>query len=426
MTPLHPLCVKLFQRTVTHFTKLFSPRPEELQPLILSAFNNTLDIFSLSRLNYAAGAFYAEAANTLLEKVGLQPSDIDVIGYDGQTIYMEPPDRAKEVELLKTQASEKEKKDGNSNNNDSENKSSSLVDLFTRGGYSHGIYLVEAGVVAALTDIDVVSQFRAMDQALGGNAAPLMPHLDFVSFRGEGHPVCTLNIGGIANLQLANADRREMMAFDTGPGNVMIDHVARVRTGKGYDEDGMLAGQGRVIEDLLVELQGHEFFTRRPPRSAWRLDFGAGVADDILHRYTTASTEDLLATVTMLTAVSIERALDEYILPRFPITRLVASGGGTRNKTLMGYLSELLAKNDVELCTSDVYGLPSQFKEAIKFAVLAFSAKRGIANNIPYASGALRYAVMGKLSTAPSKAKFGGEVEGRNDRILRPYGWPVT
>lgn len=104
----------------------------------------------------------------------------------------------------------------------------------------------------------------------------------------------------------------------------------------------------------------------------------------------------------------------------------MALGGGKRNKALIGYLSKLLAKDKVELCTSNEYVLPSQFKEAIKFAVLAFSAKRGIANNIPYASGAHRYAVMGKLSTAPSKAKFGGdlvEVEGRDDRILKSLGW---
>lgn len=127
---------------------------------------------------------------------------------------MESSYREKEVALRKSQGS------------------NSLIELFTRGGYSYGIHIAEAGVVAALTDIDVVNQFRAMDQALGGSAAPLMQYLDFVSFHNEGHIVCTLNIGGIANLQLANADRRNMMAFDTGPGNVMIDHVARLRTGR--------------------------------------------------------------------------------------------------------------------------------------------------------------------------------------------------
>lgn len=339
----------------------------------------------------------------LLTKAGLQPGDVDVIGYDGQTIYMQPPDRAREMELI-------------------ESGSTSLVDRWTIGGYGHGLFIVESGVVAALSDVDVVNQFRPLDQAVGGNAAPLMQYLDFVCFRGEDHPVCTLNIGGIANLQLANADRRDMMAFDTGPGNVMIDHVVRARTGKAYDEDGALAAKGEVVEDLLTELQGHDFFSRKPPRSAWRLDFGAGFADNILERYAAASTEDLLATLTMFTASSIERALKEYILPKYPVSRLVASGGGTKNKTLMGYLSELVVKDGVELCASDEYGLPSRFKEAIKFAVLAFSAKRGIANNIPYASGAHRYVVMGKLSVAPSKAKFGGEVEGRKERILTPLG----
>src|SRR5690625_1289376 len=150
--------------------------PEELQPLILRAFNNDLTIFEMTRLNYAAGAVYAEAVNTLIQRVGIKAKDIDVIGYDGQTIYQEPPNRQKEMEYLKSE-------------------SKSLVDLWMKGGYPCGIFIVESGVVAALTDIDTVTQFRPLDHALGGTAAPLMQYLDFVSFRNDGTTV-TLNIGG--------------------------------------------------------------------------------------------------------------------------------------------------------------------------------------------------------------------------------------
>lgn len=159
----------------------------------------------------------------------------------------------------------------------------------------------------------------------------------------------TLNIGGIANLQLADKDRSKMMAFDTGPGNVMIHHVVKARTGRGYNKDGELAAKGKAIEPLLAQLQTHDFFSRKPPRSAWGLDFGAMYADDILKQYSAASTEDLLATLTLFTALSITRSLVEFVLPRTSITRVIASGGGVRNATLMANLASQLSKHNLKL-----------------------------------------------------------------------------
>ncbi|KIW64920.1 hypothetical protein PV04_07222 [Phialophora macrospora] len=366
--------------------------PEELQPLVLKAFANELSIFDLCRLNYAGGAAYAEITNKLLKKTGLKPEQIDVVGYDGQTIYQEPPDREKEREFFAS---------GNQ----------SLVDRWTKGGFPCGLFIVESGVVAALTDITTVTQFRPIDHALGGSGAPLMQYLDFCSFRNEG-PVVTLNIGGIANLQLADRDRHKMMAFDTGPGNVMIDHVMKVREGKPYDAGGGLASRGQVIPALLDRLEAHSFFLRKPPRSAWRLDFGGGYANQILEDYKDTSTEDLLATLTLFTANSIKQSLVDFTLPRAPIKRVIASGGGTRNETLMGHLRKGLAPHGVELHVSDEYGLPAPFKEAIKFATLAFACKNSLANNIPAASGASSFAVLGKLSLAPRLAKNGDSVPG--------------
>ncbi|KAJ8127758.1 hypothetical protein O1611_g5881 [Lasiodiplodia mahajangana] len=192
--------------------------PEELRSLVVRAFENELTIFELTRLNYAAGALYAEATNNLLAKNGLSAEDVDVVGYDGQTIYQEPPDRSKAFLM---------------------DKESSLLDRGTKGGYPCGLFIVESGVVAALTDITTVTQFRAVDHALGGSGAPLMQYLDFVAFRGQDRPVVTLNIGGIANLQLASSNRSQMMAFDTGPGNVMIDHLFTLR--------GLQQRQGELV-----------------------------------------------------------------------------------------------------------------------------------------------------------------------------------
>lgn len=372
--------------------------PEELQPLILRAFNNDLTIFEMTRLNYVAGALYAEATNALLAKAGIDAKDVDVVGYDGQTIYQEPPNRDKEREYVQS---------GNT----------SLVDKWLKGGFPCGFFIAESGVVAALTDIDTVTQFRPVDHALGGSAAPLMQYLDFVAFRNDG-PTVTLNIGGIANLQLANADRSKMMAFDTGPGNVMIDHVAKARTGRGYDKDGELAAKGTVIDALLKKLLTHDFFSRKPPRSAWRLDFGAAYADAILEEYAPSSTEDLLATLTLFTALSITRSLVDFVLPRGPLAQVLASGGGTRNKTLMKNLGDELAKVDLKLRVSDEVGIPAAYKEAIKFATLAYANKRSLANNIPAAGGAVKYAVLGKLTLAPRRAANAEEVVGRDERVL--------
>lgn len=204
--------------------------PLDFQESVKRAFENKLTIFELCRLNYAAGAAYAEATNRLLEKAGLKPEDIDVIGYDGQTIYQEPPDRELMAKYFKS---------GNT----------SLVERWTKGGFPCSLFVAESGVVAALTQITTVTQFRPVDHALGGCAAPLTQYLDFVAYRDVG-PVLTLNVGGIANVQLADPDRNKMMAFDTGPGNVMIDHVVRARTGRGYDKNGELAGKGQLIPGL--------------------------------------------------------------------------------------------------------------------------------------------------------------------------------
>ena len=372
--------------------------PDQLQPLVLRAFNNDLTIFEMTRLNYVAGALYAEAAINLMAKNNIKPEDVDVIGYDGQTIYQEPPDRVKEREYVL-----------------SNNKS--LPDLWLKGGYPCGFFIAESGVVAALTDVDTVTQFRPIDHALGGSAAPLMQYLDFVAFRTDG-PTVTLNIGGIANLQLADADRRKMMAFDTGPGNVMIDHVMKARTGRGYDKDGELAAKGKVISALLGELQSHTFFDRKPPRSAWRLDFGSKYADDLLQKYSSESTEDLLATFTKFTALSIARSLTEFIMPRTKVNQVIASGGGTRNATLLENLRHETSKLGLKLIVSDEVGIPAAYKEAIKFATLAFANKRNLANNIPAAGGATKFAILGKLSWAPRKAKNAEEVKDRNRNIL--------
>lgn len=357
--------------------------PEEVQSDVLAAFSNRLSLFDLTRLNYVVGAVFAQAARALMDKHGLAPEDLTVIGYDGQTVYQEPPEHQRMRRLP---------------------GDAPLYKRWTEYGYAVGLQIGEPGVVAGLVDVPVVTQFRSVDHALGGTGAPLMQFLDYIAFRGVA-PIATLNIGGISNIQVADADRARMLAFDCGPGNVMIDHAMRRFFGREYDAGGATAAKGTVSEPMLARLLEHPFFARPVPRCAWRLDFGAEYADSILDEFREVSPEDTLATLTRFSAEAIVRALVANVPQLAEISTLIASGGGVRNETLLRDIRELLPEG-IELRPSDEFGLPAQFKEAIKFATLAVATLNSIGDNIPHASGAVRFGVLGKLVQAPRNARL--------------------
>lgn len=357
--------------------------PKPVADMVLRSFENKISLFEFNRLNYLAGAVYAECARKLMREAGLKPGDVEVIGYDGQTIYQEPP-----VHHLLRNYDDKE----------------DLVSRWLDGPYACGLQIGEPSIVAEATDTHVVTQFRPMDHALGGTGAPLMQYLDYVAFRGIG-PILTLNIGGIANCHLAHADRSKMLAFDTGPGNVMIDHVMRLKFGQPYDRNGDKARSGKVDDKLMAQLKDHDFFKRPIPRSAWRLDFGSSYADKFIEQYKHLSAEDLLATVTEFAAYAITRSITDNVKAIDTCSVIMASGGGTRNAYLMERLRAYMPKH-LRLALTDEFGIPAAFKEAIKFAVLAHATMHGLANNIPAASGATRFGILGKLVQPPRLARI--------------------
>ena len=355
--------------------------PPGVAERVLAAFGNEVGLFEMTRLNYEVGAVYAEAALELLAQEKVAGEDLFAVGYDGQTVYQEPPDHDRMAALGADRP---------------------LLERWTRGGYGCGFQIGESAIVAAATQAVTVSHFRPMDHALGGTGAPLMQYLDFAAFRSEG-PVLTLNIGGIANCQLADADRSAMLAFDTGPGNVMIDHAAHRLLGVPYDADGAAAARGKVDAAMLARLQQHPYFTRRPPRCAWRLDFGADYADQVLAGAAGLTPEDVLATLTAFSAWAIDRSLRDHVSRLAEIRTLIASGGGVRNAALLAMIRDRLPAG-LRLALSDEFGLPAQFKEAIKFGVLAFAHRHGLASNIPAASGASAFAVLGRAVLPPRLA----------------------
>jgi len=357
--------------------------PDAVAEIVLRSFENKVSLFEFTRLNYLAGAVYAESARSFMREHGLKPGDVEVIGYDGQTIYQEPPVH----HLLRNY-----------------DDSGDLVSRWLDGPYPCGLQIGEPSIVAEACETPVVTQFRPMDHALAGTGAPLMQYLDYVAFRDIG-PILTLNIGGIANCQLAHADRSKMMAFDTGPGNVMIDHVMRSKFGKPYDKDGAIARTGKVDDKLMGKLKEHDFFKRPVPRSAWRLDFGSTYADTFMDEFKHLPAEDMLATVTEFAAYAITRSITDNVKTLDEISTIMASGGGTRNAYLMERLADDMPKG-LRLTLSDEFGIPAAFKEAIKFAVLAHATINLLANNIPAASGAKRFGVLGKLVQPPRLAKY--------------------
>ncbi len=371
--------------------------PKEVEAAILPLFEGQATLFELTRINYVAGAVYAKAARALLEQTGIDPKDVLVIGVDGQTIYQEPPDRPR-IDAL--------------------GPDPDVVDLWLDGPYACGLFIGEPAIIAANTAIPVVAQFRPADHALGGTGAPLMQYLDWVSFRDIG-PILTLNIGGIANCQLAAKDRADMKAFDTGPGNVMIDHSMRVLFGRGYDKDGEVAASGQVHPEMIEWLLDHPFYARKPPRSAWRLDFGSAYADRMLETWKALPPEDIIATLTRFTALSITKAITELAGDISGIDTLICSGGGTRNPVLMRHLAEVAP---IRVTTSDEFGIPPQFKEAIKFGTLAFANMNLLANNIPAASGATSFGILGKVNWPPQMARVNPDAAASRSSCRPPRG----
>ena len=309
----------------------------------------------LCTMNFQLGEIFAAAALKIIEKAGKKPSDIGIIGSHGQTVCHLP-----------------------------------------RQGT---LQIGEPAVIAERTGITTVGDFRPRDIAAGGEGAPLIPYVDYVLFSSPKISRVLLNIGGIANVTYlpAGTGLEEIKAFDTGPGNMLLDGVMQ-RLTKGelsYDKDGALASKGRVYSDLLAELMRHPFIRKAPPKSTGREEFGNAFLDKILDiaQQKGLSTEDLLAT---LTAFTVESIVENCRLFLGEFTELIASGGGAKNRALMRGLGERLV--GVKVTTTQEYGIPVEAKEALGFAILAYQTLNHRPNNVPAATGAKRAVVLGKIT----------------------------
>ena len=306
------------------------------------------------------GRLYAQAVQELLQATGTEK--VDLIGNHGQTVYHIP----EEMPYLNT----------------------TLRGTLQIGDPS---YLAEA------FGCPVVSDFRIRDMAAGGLGAPLVPYTEFLLYRSETEDVALQNIGGIGNITLlpAGCTLEEVTAFDTGPGNMIMDAlVMKITEGAmGYDDGGRLAASGKVIPELLKWMLDDPYLDRQPPKTTGREYYGADYVERLLS-VGDYSLVDVLATATDFTAQTIALSLRRFA-PRLP-QRLVVAGGGSRNPTLLQFLQNALP--EVQVQTQEDLGMDSDAKEAVAFAILANEALFGICNNAPSATGAKHGVVMGRIN----------------------------
>ncbi|HTV60577.1 MAG TPA: anhydro-N-acetylmuramic acid kinase [Verrucomicrobiae bacterium] len=327
----------------------------------------------ISQLNFLLGEEFARAAIEACRRWRVPLAKIDLIGSHGQTIFHQgSPSRFAGARRV-----------------------------------ASTLQIGEPGVIAVRTGVTTIADFRPADMAAGGQGAPLVPFVDFLLYRHAKIGRAALNIGGIANVSVipASAEASRVLAFDTGPGNMIIDAlVDRFTRGRlKFDRDSRIALRGKTVEPLLRRMLRDPYLTAGPPKTAGREQFGGAYVDRVARwaRAYRARSEDTIRTATVFTSLSIADAFRRFILPKERIEEMIVAGGGARNPLLMAQLAAALP--EIAFLEAERFGVSPEAKEAFAFAILAYEAFHGRANNLPAATGA-RFAVcMGKrVAGAPA------------------------
>ncbi|MGI8484618.1 MAG: anhydro-N-acetylmuramic acid kinase [Thermomicrobiales bacterium] len=353
------------------------PYPDDVRAELLRLYDDQAQaVVRICSLNAVIGELFAKATLAICAKADVDPAQLEVIGSHGQTVWHQPAhDPAMPLSTPST------------------------------------LQIGEAAIIAARTGAPVIADFRVADMAVGGQGAPLAPYFDWAVFSDPNRNRAVQNIGGIGNVTWVpkGGTVEEVIAFDTGPGNMLMDGiVTRLTAGEQiYDKDGRLGAAGTVDQVMLTQLLGDPYLHQAPPKTTGREYYGsdqcdaliaqAGLIDGALLQNDAAIQQrcrDLIATVTAFTAHSIANAYRDW-LPSLPDDVLV-NGGGCRNPTLMGMIAELLPQATV--AATDAVGVDGDAKEAMLFALMAHDSLAGYPTNIPGATGAQRAIPLGKLS----------------------------
>lgn len=341
-----------------------TPYPADVRAELMRTIRGETGVAEICHLNFLLGELFADATLHLMQEANVKPGQLLCIASHGQTVWHQPEPIEWEGRAIRST-----------------------------------LQIGEPAVIAERTGVPTVGDFRVADVAAGGQGAPLVPYVDYLLFRHPSEGRILLNIGGIANLTAipANASPEEVIAFDTGPGNALINVAMEIASAGKYrfDPEGSFAQRHPIREEWLNELLQHPYFALRPPKSTGRETFGEAMVRRLMRRYKVSNAELLVPTLTELTARTIADGIRRFVFPEMHAARLIVSGGGVHNRTLMKRLGELLPELQVE--TSDHYGIHPDAKEAVAFAVLGYQRLRGRTNNLPSATGAQRAVVMGKL-----------------------------
>ena len=341
--------------------------PAALRNAVLTAMNaKSTSTAELARLNWRLGTAYAEAVKATLDR---HKVNLDLIGCHGQTVYHQ-----------------------------------ARAASYAGKNFACTWQVGEASLIAAEIGVPVISNFRPADMAAGGQGAPLVPMLDYVLFADAKRGRVLQNIGGIANLTAmpaaCNAD--ELIAFDTGPGNMVMDALTQKLFNKPYDRNGSIAARGQVLDRVVEQMLRNSYFAMKPPRTAGREEFGREYAMKFLAacRRVSRKPEDALAIATALTAESIARSFKRFVASKMrgkPVDYIV-SGGGARNATLLQMLTERLEPLGCKVAAIESFGLPAEAKEAAAFGLLAWLTWHQLPGNVPAATGAKRPAILGQIT----------------------------
>jgi len=403
----------------------YIPHPPALRDAIFAAFRpETGTVDRLCRLNFDLGRAFGDAALQAIAAAGLTPAQIDLIGSHGQTVWHIPP----RISPQRTQRTLRYDKISALSACSAVKKNDDCVNPMDETAGGATLQLGEPAVIAEMTGIPVVSNFRARDMAAGGHGAPLVAYVDALLLT---HPTLTRaaqNIGGIANVTYLSPQHSALstqhsalspqssalspqssvlspqsFAFDTGPGNMLIDDtVYRATDGAlTYDCDGAWAARGCVDDALLQALLREPYLHQPPPKTTGRELFGSQFGARVWEQGLTRGLrpEDIVATLTAFTAASIAQAYRDF-LPRLP-DEVIVSGGGACNLTLMAMLRDQLP--GVRVLPSDALGLGVEAKEAVAFAVLAYETWHGRPGNLPAATGARKPVILGTITPADQR-----------------------
>lgn len=331
--------------------------PKEVREKLLEIANNKGNTSDICFMDFVVGKLFAQCTNELIAKSGLKSKDIDYIASHGQTVFHIP--QVKDIGGIKTGST---------------------------------LQIGNISVISELTGITTIGDFRSKDIAQGGQGAPLVPFADELIFKKDKNRAIQ-NIGGIGNVTVLSKDC-ETFAFDTGPGNMLIDAFCKMLFNLPYDKDGEIAAQGKIDETWLNELLNENYYSLTPPKSTGRELFN----DDYVRAISQTAPKDkydTIATLTALTAKTIANSYKAFVLSKTNLDEIVIGGGGALNKTMLNLIENYTG---IDVKTHNDFGIDDKFKEAIAFAMLGFCTLNNTPNNLPSCTGAKKSVIMGVIS----------------------------